>query len=97
MGVLLLTNMYFMVVMGLVLGQTLRVVLPSWTKHFDRSVHVGSSDLTCVQTFKPIPLTFFEVLGFKPNNKNTKKKNWRNGLFAICPMLVVHLQPNFGY
>ena len=59
-------------------------------KHFDRSLHVGSSDPTCVQNFRPVALTDFEIQGFKLKNKNDKKKkNWRNGLFAISPMLVV--------
>ena len=68
-------------------------------KHLDRSLHVGSSDLTCVQNFRPVPLMVFEIQGFKLKNKNNKndnkndnkkrKKNWRNGLFAISPMLVV--------
>ena len=58
-------------------------------KIFDRSLHVGSSDPTCLQNFRPVPLTVFEILGFKLKNKNDKKKNWRNGLFAISPMLVV--------
>ena len=64
-------------------------------KHFDRSLHVGSSDPTCVQNFTPVPFTVFEILGFKLK-KNDKKKNWRNGLFAISPMLmVVQLKQNF--
>ena len=62
-------------------------------KHFDRSLHVRSSDPTCVQNCTPVPLTVFEIQGFKLKNKNDnndkKKKNWRNGLFAISPMLVV--------
>ena len=32
-------------------------------KHFDRSLHVGSSDPTCVQNFRPVPLIVFEILG----------------------------------
>ena len=62
-------------------------------KHFDRSLHVRSSDPTCVQNFRPVHLTVFEIQGFnlKNKNKNKKKKNWRNGLFAIYPMLVVQL------
>ena len=60
-------------------------------KHFDRSLHVGSSDPTCVQNFRLVPLMVFEIQGFKLKNKNDKKKNWRNGLFAISPMLVVRL------
>ena len=55
---------------------------------FDRSLHVGSSDPTCVQNFRPVARTVFEIQGFKLKNKNDKK-NWRNGLFAISPMLVV--------
>ena len=61
-------------------------------KHFDRSLHVGLSDPTSVQNFRPLPLTVFEIQGFKLKNKNdndNKKNNWRNGLFAISPMLVV--------
>ena len=60
-------------------------------KHFDRSLHVVSSDPTCVQNFRPVPLTVFEIQGFNLKNENDKKKkkNWRNGLFAISPMLVV--------
>ena len=64
-------------------------------KHFDRSLHVRSLDSTCVQNFRPVPLTVFEILGFKLKNKNDndndKKKNWRNRLFAIYPMFVVQL------
>ena len=63
-------------------------------KHFDRSLHVGSSNPTCVQNFRPLPLTVFEIQGFKlknKNNDNDKKKNWRNRLFAISPMFVVTL------
>ena len=57
-------------------------------KHFDRSLNVGSSDPTCVQNFRPVPLTIVEIQGFKLKNDNDKK-NWRNGLFAISPMFVV--------
>ena len=65
-------------------------------KHFDRSLHVGSSNPTCVQNFRPVPLTVFEIQGFKLKNKNDKKKmNWRNRLFAISPMFVVQFSPNF--
>ena len=66
-------------------------------KHFDRSLHVGSSDPTCVQNIRP--LTVFEIQGFKLKNKNNndndKKRNWRNRLFAISPMFVVQFSPNF--
>ena len=61
-------------------------------KTFDRSLHVGSLDPTFVQNFRPVALTVFEIQGFKLKNKNDnkkEKKNWRNGLFAICPMVVV--------
>ena len=58
-------------------------------KHFVRSMHIGSSDPTGVQYFRPVSLTVFEILGFKLKNKNDKKKNWRNRPFAISPMLVV--------
>ena len=65
--------------------------------HFDRSLHVGSSDPTCVQNFRPVPLMVFEIQGFKLKNKNKNdKKNWRNRLFAISPMFVVQFSPKFG-
>ena len=67
-------------------------------KHFVRSLHIGSLDPTCVQYFRPVPLTVFEILGFNLKNKNDNndnKKNWRNRPFAISPMLVVQFQPNF--
>ena len=54
-------------------------------KHFDRSLHIWVLDPTCVQNFTPVAV--FEIQGLKPNKK--KQKNWRNGLFAISPMLVV--------
>ena len=63
-------------------------------KHFDWSLHVGSSDPTCVQNFRPVALTVFEIQGFKLKNKNDKK-NWRNRLFAISPMFVVQFSPKF--
>ena len=65
--------------------------------YFDRSLHVGSLDLTCVQNFRPVPLMVFEILGFKlkNNDNNDKKKNWRKGLFAISPMFVVQFSPKF--
>ena len=64
-------------------------------KHFDRSLHVGSSDPTRVQNFRPVPLMVFEILGFKLKKNNNDKKNWRNGLFTISPMLMVQFKPNF--
>ena len=69
-------------------------------KHFDRSLHVRLLDPTCVQNFRPVPLTVFEIQGFKLKNKNDNnndKKNWRNRLFAISPMFVVQFSPNFRY
>ena len=65
--------------------------------YFDRSLHVRSLDPTCVQNFRPAPLTVFEILGFKLKNKNdNKKKNWKNERFAISPMFVVQFSPNLG-
>ena len=43
-------------------------------KHFERSLHVRSSDPTCVQNFRPVPLTVFEIQGFKLKNKNDKRQ-----------------------
>ena len=60
-------------------------------QHFDKSLHVMTLDSTCVQNFRPVPLMVFEIQGFKLKNKNdNKRKNWRNGLFAILsPMSAV--------
>ena len=69
-------------------------------KHFGKSLHVGSSDPTCVHIFRSVPLTVLEILGFKlkkkkkKKKKKDKKKNWRNGLFAISLMLMVQFKPN---
>ena len=62
-------------------------------KYYDRSLYVGSSDPTYVQNFRPVSLTIFEILGFKlKKKKNNNKNNWRNGLFAISPMLMVQFK-----
>ena len=62
-------------------------------RHFDWSLQVKSSNPTRMQNLRPVPLTVFEIQGFKLKNKNDNdkktKKNWRNGLFAISPMFVV--------
>ena len=42
-------------------------------QHFDRSLHVESSDPACVQHFRPVPLTVFEIQGFKLKNENNDK------------------------
>ena len=42
------------------------------------SLHIESSDPTCIQNFRPGALTVFEIQGFKLKNENDKKKNWRN-------------------
>ena len=55
-------------------------------------MYIGSSNSTCVHIFRPILPMIFEILGFKLKNKNDNnddKKNWRNELFVISPMLVV--------
>ena len=57
-------------------------------KHFDRSLHMRLLDPTCVQNFRLVPLTIFEIQGLKLNKKK-KQKNWTNGLVAISPVLVV--------
>ena len=69
-------------------------------KHFDRSLHVGSPDPTCVQKFRPVPLTVFEIQGFKLKNKkdnnDNKKKNWRNRLLPYLPCLWSNSHQNLG-
>ena len=68
-------------------------------KDIDRSLHFRSPDHICLQNFRPVPLTVFEILGFKLMNKNNdkkKRKNWRNRLFAISSMFVVQFSPNIN-
>ena len=43
-------------------------------KHVDRLLHVGSLDPTCVQNFRSVPPTVFEIQGFKVQNKNDNDK-----------------------
>ena len=66
-------------------------------KYFNRLLHVGSLGPTCVQNFISLPLTVFEILGFKLKNENNydHKKNRRNGLFAISSMLMVQFTPKY--
>ena len=61
-------------------------------KHFDRLLHVESSHPTCIQNFRPVSLTVFDIQGFKLKNKNDK--DWKNRLFAVSPMFVVQFSPN---
>ena len=49
-----------------------------------------SWNLTCVQSFRFVLFTVFEIQGFKLNNKKKKKqKNWENELSVISLLLVV--------
>ena len=60
-------------------------------KHFDRSLNIWLSDPTCVQNFKPVPLTVFEIQGLKlNNNKQEKAEELEKWTFChISLMLVV--------
>ena len=60
-------------------------------KHFDRSLHIESSEPTCAQNVRSVPLTVFEIPRFKLKNEKKNKKNLRNGLSAISPVLMVQL------
>ena len=65
-------------------------------KYFDRPLHIGSLDPTCVQNVRPVPLIIFEILLFKLKNKNNNNKNWRSRHFAISNMFVVQFSPMLG-
>ena len=43
---------------------------------FDKSLHVGSSDLTILQSFKSAFLTVFQIPGLKLKKNNDNDKNW---------------------
>ena len=58
-------------------------------KHFDKLLHIRPSVFTCVQNFRLVAIMNFEILGFKLKNDDNDKKNWRNNLFTISPMLLV--------
>ena len=51
---------------------------------FHRSLHVRSLDATCVQNFRPVLFTVFEILAFKQKKKKNenvdKNNNWTNRL-----------------
>ena len=68
-------------------------------KHFDRSLQVRYRTLlVCKISDLYLLRLVFEIPGFKlknENDNNDKEKNWRNGLFAISPMLVVQFKPYF--
>ena len=55
-------------------------------KHFDRSLHVGSSDPTCVQNFRPIALTVFEIQCI------LDYPNELNGRLCHCKYASTHAQ-----
>ena len=54
-----------------------------------RSLHIWVLDPTCVQNFRSVAPTAFEIQGLKLNKKKKKKKkqknNWRNGLLPYLP------------
>ena len=54
-------------------------------QHYNKSLHVRSSDPTCVQSFRPTLLAVFEILGFKLNKINKKKR----GPLPLSPMLTL--------
>ena len=58
---------------------------------FDILLHDPSWNLTCVQSFRFVLLTVFELQGLKLNNNNNnkQKKNWENKLFVISPLIVM--------
>ena len=66
-------------------------------KHFVRSLHIGSLDATCVQNFRPVPLTVFEILGFNLKNKNDKKRVWLVRLIINTKLTNFHVQTNKVY
>ena len=59
-------------------------------KHFDRPLHIWVLDSTCVQNFRPVALTVFEIQGLKlNNNNNTRSRIGEMDFLPLSPMLVV--------
>ena len=58
---------------------------------------VPSWNPTCVQSFRFVLFTVFEIQGFKLKKKKKKKKqkNWENELFVISSLLVMQFSPYF--
>ena len=64
---------------------------------FNMLLHIPSWNPTCVQSFRFVLFTVFELQGSKLNNNNKKQKNWENELFVISPLLVMQILPYFRY
>ena len=45
-------------------------------KHFDKSLHIGSLDPTCVQNFRPVPLTVFEIYTRIQTEEREQEEKW---------------------
>ena len=60
-------------------------------KHFDRSLHIGTSDPTCVQNFRHITLTVFEILEFKLKNEKDRNGEMKFLSYILFSMLVLQL------
>ena len=65
-------------------------------KHFDRSLHVRSSDPTCVQYLRPVSLTVFEI------RQEEELEKWTfchishvNGLIQTKLLVDIHI--DLGY
>ena len=56
---------------------------------FYMQLHVPSWNLTCVQSFRSVLSTVFEIQGLKLNNNN----NLENEPFVISPLLVMQFLP----
>ena len=60
-------------------------------KHFDRSLHVESLDPMCVHNVRPVPLTVFEIQGFKLKSENDDETRRRMGEMDFLPYLPCSL------
>ena len=53
-------------------------------KHFDRSLHVGLSEPTCVQNLRSVLLTVFEILGFKQDEEYIGEMDLLSPMLENC-------------
>ena len=63
--------------------------------HFDRSLHVGSSDTTCVQNFRPLPLKVFEIASGIQTEEQERQEELKKWTFCHISHVSGPILTNF--